>query len=86
MVGRGKHMREMGDAVAVVESEVVFLDDGGLEDVVWHGGLDEDGGMLTVCAWCLAEQGRVPDPADSHGICASHYVMVWQAYCERKTR
>lgn len=86
MFGSGKHPGEVRDVVAVVESEVVFLDDGGLEDVVWDGGRDEDGGVPTLCAWCLAEQGIAPDPADSHGICASHRAVVWQAYRERKTR
>ena len=82
MVGWGKHTQEVQDDV----TGVVVLDDGGMEEVGWDGGMDEDGGVTTLCAWCLAEQGRVPDPADSHGICAAHSALVWQAYCERKTR
>ena len=77
MFGWGKHTEEVEDGV---ESEAVFLDDGGMEEVVW------DGGVTTVCAWCLAEYGIAPDPADSHGICASHSALVLQAYRERKTR
>lgn len=83
MGGRRKHTGEVGDGVTVA---VVFLDNGGLEEVGCNGGRDEESGMPTVCAWCLVEQGIAPDPADSHGICPSHRAVVWQAYCERKTR
>jgi len=58
----------------------------GMGEAMWNGEMDEDGGATTVCAWCLAEHGIAPDPADSHGICVSHRALVWQAYRERKTR
>jgi len=74
MVEWGKYTGEVEDDVA---GAVVFLDD---------GGMDEESGVTTLCAWCLAEQGLAPDPADSHGICAAHSALVWQAYRERKTR
>ena len=52
----------------------------GVWDVARHQGVMS----VTVCAWCLAEQGIAPDPADSHGICAFHSAQVLQAYRERK--
>lgn len=58
--------------------EVLQQDEGTMEDawdVVWE----------TVCVWCLAEQGIIPNPADSHGICAYHRVHVLQSYREGKT-
>ena len=50
--------------------------------------VDMSQGMVweTACAWCLAEQGIAPDPADSHGICAYHRAQAVQSYRERKAR
>ncbi len=28
--------------------------------------------METICAWCLEEQGELPQDGDSHGICPPH--------------
>jgi hypothetical protein len=29
-------------------------------------------GTDTICAWCLAERGEMPQDGDSHGICPDH--------------
>ena len=80
--GWGKHtdVEEVGE---------VFSSDEGMIVGVWdvdRGDVEMSPGVMsaTVCAWCLAEQGIAPDPADSHGICAFHRAQVLQAYRERK--
>jgi hypothetical protein len=78
--GWGQHK----DVEEVVE--VLSLDEGmmvqgwNVEDVAMSLGVMS----VTVCAWCLAEQGIAPDSADSHGICAFHSAQVLQVYRERK--
>ena len=73
MFGLGKR-KELAEPVEVLQQ------DEGTMGEMW--GVDTSQGMVweTVCAWCLAEQGIAPDPADSHGICASHHAHVLQLY------
>lgn len=84
MLSWGKQAEEVRETS--VEVEAVFLDDAGMEEMWWDEGMMAASGVATICAWCLAEQGIVPDPADSHGICASHSALVLQTYRARKTR
>lgn len=72
-----------------VESVEVFQvdEEEGTMEEVWGVDMSQvEGSWETVCAWCLAEQGRTPDPADSHGICEYHRTNVLQAYHERDSR
>jgi len=38
----------------------------------------------TTCAWCLKEQGIVPNEEDSHGCCSDHAQQVWNEYLALK--
>ena len=73
MFGRGKRK-------GPVELEEVFQQDEGAMEDMWDVDVSQDVVWETVCAWCLAEQGIVPDQASSHGICASHRAQVLQSY------
>lgn len=43
--------------------------------------------LLVVCAWCLAENGILPQSTDSHGICQRHAAqIVEQSQTRRLTR
>ncbi len=65
----------------------VFQQEEGTMEEVWGVAMSQVVVVWeTVCAWCLAEQGIAPDPADSHGICEFHRMYVLQAYHERNTR
>ena len=77
MFGRGKRKGpvELG--------EVFQQDEGAMEDM-WDVDVSQDVVWETVRAWCLAERGIIPHPADSHGICASHSAQVLQSYREGK--
>ena len=67
-----------------VEPVKVLQQDEGTVGDVWSVDMSQDTVWETVCAWCLAEQGMIPDPADSHGICAFHRAHVLQSYREGK--
>ena len=55
-----------------------------VREEMWGVDRSQDMAWETVCAWCLAEQGMIPDSANSHGICVYHSAQVLQAYYERK--
>ena len=77
MFGLGKRKERVEPVEVLPQGEEAREEMGGVDtsqDMVWE----------TVCAWCLAEQGMAPDPADSHGICAYHSAHVLQSYHERK--
>lgn len=76
--GQQQPVEEVVEGLSGDEGMIVGVWD--VEDVARHQGVMS----VTVCAWCLAEQGIAPDPADSHGICAFHSAQVLQAYRERK--
>jgi hypothetical protein len=79
--GKQQDVREVVEIVEVLSCDEGMIVDGwGVEDVEMSPGVMG----VTVCAWCLAEQGIAPDPGDSHGICAFHSAQVLQAYRERK--
>lgn len=79
--GKQQHVEEVVEVVSSDEGMIVGVwDVEEMEEVTMSPGVMS----VTVCAWCLAEQGIAPDPADSHGICAFHSAQVLQAYRERK--
>ena len=77
MFGRGKRK-------GPVEMEGVLQQDEGAMEDMWDVDVSQDAVWETVCAWCLAERGIIPHPADSHSICASHSAQVLQSYREGK--
>lgn len=77
MFGWGKQ-QELVELVEVLPQE-----EGTMEDM-WDVDMSQEVVWVTVCAWCLAEQGIAFDPADSHGICEYHSAQVLQSYCEGK--
>jgi len=77
MFGRGKRK-------GLVELEEVLQQDEGAMEDMWDVDVSQDVVWETVCAWCLAEQGIIPNPADSHGICMYHRAHLLQSYRKGK--
>ena len=74
----------LGKRKEPVELEEVLQQDEGMMEDAWNVDVSQDMVWEAMCAWCLAEQGIIPHPADSHGICAYHSAQVLQSYRERK--